>query len=122
MTFKAIASGVEEIEIIERQVELYTAIQSSVEHLLCVRVVYVQSVCMLYAHDGRTFRLIAGERLGRAASRHQGAGQLEPAQDEDGRGAAQGLGARPNAACGDRKGPGAALLRAPQPCFLATGR
>ena len=118
MTFKAIASGVEEIETIERQVNGY--INISVEHIPCVHVQWC--VCMLYAHDGRTFRMIAGERLERAASRHQGAGQLEPAQDEGGRGAAQGLGARPDAACGDRKGPGAALLRAPQPCFLATGR
>jgi len=62
MTFKAIASGVEEIETIERQVNAICSI--SVEHLP-VRVVYEQCVCVcvIYAHDDRTLRLLAGERL-----------------------------------------------------------
>ena len=45
VTFKAIASGVEEIETIERQVNGYISI--SVEHIPCVYVQWCVCVCSM---------------------------------------------------------------------------
>ena len=57
VTFKAIASGVEEIETIERQVNGRSRVVS--KHLVCLWCA-CRSVraCVLHAHDDRAFRLI----------------------------------------------------------------